>query len=368
MTEVAHYQNEVAVILDPRTEVQHRATASPDTIQNPHHGDGSIKELNRALAQHGLSDEDRQRLRFARAMVYYEQGRFNEAKRDLLVASRLHVDKNRVDVLVLLAKVLAKEGHTADVVTLLTEAWQLPGTFKNGMLTEQIVLVLGQLPIAAGGLPLLALVIEIGVRIDNYTDDCRIGLLKLAHDLLQVDVPSIQVPHLATIISRMYRETDQHVYETLRANIITTITKLAHVDHPAPIEQAVAIATLMPLLAGRLNGTDDQLFRVENAGVWGALSQGAFFSALQDFDVRQRARLVRFTKWALTASADRQYRLSNGDTSDPHVVPHSQLISTWSVLRRIAEAIDDDGSLKKLREREPRQNDYTPLLKRENYR
>jgi hypothetical protein len=284
--------------------------------------------------------------------VYYEQGLLHEAKRDLLVASRLDVENNRVEVLVLLAKVLAKEGHATDAVALLSEAWLHPGTLESKMLIEQIVLICGQLNVVAGGIPLLMLVVQIGVRIDNYTDECRAGLLKLAQDLLLVDVPPDQVPHLATIISRFYRETDQHEYQRLRENIMRLVVKLAHVDAHAPVEQAVAVATLMPLMAGRLaEGADAELFRVENASVWGALSQGAFFSALEDFDAPQRARLARFAKRALDASADRQYRQQRGDTSDPNVAKHSHLIATWSVLIRITEAIDENGSLKRLQKK-----------------
>lgn len=330
------------------TEVQQQTAR--DGLHDPHYGDTTVKEHNEVLAQHGLSAEERQKFRFTRAQMYYEQNLLHEAKRDLLIASRLDVQKNRVHILVLLAKVLAKEGHTTDVITLLTEVWTT-GILEDKSLIEELVLILRQLSFRAGGLPMLMLFIEIGVRIDKYTEVCRVGMLQLAHDLLQVNVPPAQVPHLATIISRFYRETDQNEYQQLRRSIMNTVIKLAHVDAHAPIEQAVAVATLMPLLAGRMDGADDQLFRVENSSIWNALSQGAFFSALEEFEVPQRARLVRFSKRALDASADRQYRQKCGDTSDPNTVPHSRLITTWSVLRRITEAIDDDGTLKRLQKK-----------------
>merc|ERR1712224_390797 len=155
---------------------------------------------------------------------------------------------------------------------------------------------------------MVTLIMEIGVLSDKYTDGCQVGMLKLAHDLLQdklaiMNVPPTLVPHLATVISRFYRETSQDEHQQLRRSIMNAIIKLAHVDVHAPIEQAVAVATLMPLLADRLSdGADDQLFRCEDASVWGALSQGAFFNVLEEFDIPQRARLVRFSKRALNAS------------------------------------------------------------------
>jgi len=330
-------------------EVQQRA--APDTLRDPHYGDPDVKEHSATLAQHGLSAEERQQKRFARAQVYYEQGLYHEAKRDLLIASRLDIEQNRVGILVLLAKVLSKEGHAADAVTLLTEVWRPLETLENKPLIEEVVLILGELSFAAGGLPMVILVIDIGMRIDKYTEDCRLGMLKLVHDLLQVDVPADQVPHLATVISRFYRETDENHYQPLRRGIKNTVVRLAHIDAHAPIEHAVAVGSLMPLLAGRLaEGADDQLFRVENPSVWHALSQGAFFSALEEFDVPQRARLVRFAKMALDASADRQYNQKMENTVD-YSIAHSRLIATWSVLRRITEAIDSDGSLKRLQKK-----------------
>lgn len=333
-------------------EVQQGPPGPPNTLNDPHYGDPAVKEHNVALAQHGLSAEERQMFRFGRAKVYYEQGLLHEAKRDLLIASRLDVQKNRVDILLLLAKVLAKEGHGTDVISLLTEIWQTPGTIENKMLIEQIVSVLVQVNIAAGGLPMALLIIEIGVLIHyrECTEDCRVGMLKLSHDLLKVNVPATQVPHLATIISRFYRATNRDEEQQLRKSIMNMIMKMAHVDVHAPVEQAVAVATLMPLLAGRLSDdANDQLFRVDSSDP--LLSQGAFLAALEEFDVATRARLVRFSKRALDASADRQWRQKSGDTSDPNVFPHSRLIGTWSVLRRITDTIDDDGSLKRLQKK-----------------
>merc|ERR1719375_2809796 len=116
-------------------------------------------------------------------------------------------------------------------MALLIEVWQTQGTLENKSLIEQIVSVLVQVPIGAGGLPMVTLIMEIGVLSDKYTEDCQVGMLKLACDLLQdklaiMDVPPTLVPHLATVISRFYRETSQDEHQQLRRSIMNTIIKL----------------------------------------------------------------------------------------------------------------------------------------------
>lgn len=316
-----------------------------------------------ALHKAGLEAEQRQSLRLNRAFAHYEEGSVQDAKRDLLCAARLDGNKNKARMELLGAKIAFSEGNPEEACALLFETWSLPGTAQDPTMLEDITLTLGRV-YDAGGQPLeyvLHILADLGPRLENPTETCRKEIMRLAVGFLRFPAPAWAVPAVAITIARHYdRSQDDQTH--LNQEVARTMVKFCNIDTPEVIEDAVAVAALLPIL----NGNFCEFDRLWEPDAPPPLGSSVFRQMLTErLDRSQRQRLVRFAKHVLSfptlppperprqgggvvRGALQQACFNHGGSVGQRDAGRRRVM--LSILERVSKGINDDGELRELRD------------------